>query len=270
MMGQGELKLEKLRMCWGDLSFYRAHGYGRPLVLLHPLALSGRIWELTREELIQGREVIAIDLRGHGESSWGGESFTIADMADDVITLLEALAIERCDIAGMSMGGCVTISLAARWPALVRRIALCDTTAWYGPNARDAWEDRAHSAEEKPREALIPFQLDRWFSDNFRNEHPAEVQFAVEAFVRTNGHVHAQACRALGTFDGRPLLDRIESTTLVITGQQDYATPPSMATYLANNIRGATLTIWDDVRHFAVLESGDLRRSIASFLSEGT
>jgi 3-oxoadipate enol-lactonase len=268
MRVQEDLKTEKVQMTWGEFSYHRSHGAGRPLVLIHPLALSGRIWELTREEIFQGRQVIAIDVRGHGESRWSGASFTIDDMADDVSELLQMLDIDQCDMAGMSMGGCVTIALAAKRPTLVRRIALCDTTAWYGPNARASWEERAHSAEANSRQALIPFQLDRWFTETFRSEHPSEVKFAVETFIRTDGHAHAQACRALGDFDARSLLDRIESATLVVTGEHDYATPPSMGSYLADNIRGATLAIWSDVRHFAVLESRELRRAIASFLCE--
>jgi 3-oxoadipate enol-lactonase len=268
MKVQDEMKPEKLRMACGDCSFHRHHGDGRPLVLLHPLALSGRSWELAREELIEGREVVAVDLRGHGDSGWSGESFTIEDIADDVATLLLALEIRQCDVVGMSMGGCVAMMLAAKRPTLVRRMALCDTTAWYGPNASAAWKKRARSAEENPRQALIPFQLDRWFSDAFRNEHPEKVQFAVETFTRTNADVHAQACRALGAFDARAVLDQIKSPTLVIAGAQDYATPASMARYLARSIPGAALTIWKGVRHFAVLESGALRRAIAGFLSE--
>jgi hypothetical protein len=83
MKVQDEPKPEKLRLAWGDCSFRRHPGDGPPLVLLHPLALSGRIWELTREELIEGREVVAVDLRGHGDSGWSGESFTVENMADD-------------------------------------------------------------------------------------------------------------------------------------------------------------------------------------------
>jgi 3-oxoadipate enol-lactonase len=268
MKVQDEPKPEKLRLAWGDCSFRRHPGDGPPLVLLHPLALSGCIWELTREELIEGRDVVALDLRGHGDSGWSGESFTIEEMADDVATLLQALEISQCDLAGMSMGGCVAMMLAAKRPALVRRMALCDTTAWYGPNASAAWEKRARSAEENPRRALIPFQLDRWFSDAFRNEHPDRVRVAVETFTRTNADVHAQACRALGAFDGRAVLDQIKSPTLVIAGAQDYATPASMARYLARSIPGAALTISKGVRHFAVLESSALRRFIAGFLSK--
>jgi len=263
----GNLKLETIRMPWGNCAFRVSRGRGVPLVLLHPLALSGRIWELT-QQIIEGREIIAMDLRGHGESDWAGESFTIEDMAQDVRALLQTLTIDRCDMAGMSMGGCVAMTVASRWPELTRRVALCDTTAWYGPDATLTWAERARAAQAKQRQDLLPFQLDRWFSDRFRKESPSAVQYVADTFLMTKGGVHAQACRALGAFDARPLLSKIRATTLVVYGEEDYATPPMMGEILASGIPGSTVMVCNNLRHFAVLESGELQESLARFFGQ--
>jgi 3-oxoadipate enol-lactonase len=245
----------------------RCQGNGRPIVLLHPLALNRRIWDVTREQLVASRPAIAFDLRGHGKSRWNGSAFTIDDMASDVVAVLASLQIAQCDIVGMSMGGCVAMAIAAAWPDLVRNVVLCDTTAWYGPNAIDAWEERARSAEKNARLDLIPFQLKRWFSEDFRERCPEVVQHTVDAFLDTDPLVHAQACRALGAFDARPALQDIRAKTFIVTGKEDYATPPSMGSDLADSIEGATFSIWRDVRHFSLLESQSLRVAVAEFLS---
>jgi 3-oxoadipate enol-lactonase len=253
---------------WGKLVYRRTtRADGNPLVLLHPLALSSCIWELALNELGPARDVIAVDLRGHGESGWNGAPFTIEDLASDIAQLLTMLAVSRCDMAGMSMGGCVAMCIAATHSSLVRNLALCDTTAWYGPDGVTAWEERARAAEQKPRQELIAFQTQRWFSEGFRQRCPDDVQQVVELFLRTRGDVHAQACRALGAFDARPSIGRIQASTLALTGEEDYATPPSMGQALANGIPNGSFKLWPGVRHFSVIESPDLRAFLAQHLN---
>jgi 3-oxoadipate enol-lactonase len=251
----------------GKLAYRRTRAEGIPLVLLHPLALGSAIWELGLNELGHARDVIAVDLRGHGDSGWNGTPFTIDDLAQDIVELLRLLDVNRCDMAGMSMGGCVAMSVAASHPSLVRNLALCDTTAWYGPGATAAWEERAHAAEQKPRQELIGFQTQRWFSEGFRERRPEDVQHIVDIFVHTRAEVHAQACRALGAFDARPRLHRITASTLSLTGEEDYATPPDMGRALAVGIPNADFKQWPGVRHFSVVESRELRESLARHLN---
>jgi len=252
---------------WGNLVYRRtARADGNPLVLLHPLALSSEIWELALNEL-GARDVIAVDLRGHGESGWNGAPFTIDDLAGDIVQLLAQLNVRLCDMAGMSMGGCVAMRVAATHSSLVRNLALCDTTAWYGAEAATAWEERARSAEQKPRQELVAFQTQRWFSEGFRQRCPDDVQQVVELFLRTRGDVHARACRALGAFDARASIGRIQASTLALTGEEDYATPPDMGRALGEGIPNGTFKLWPGVRHFSVVESQDLRTFLAQHLN---
>jgi 3-oxoadipate enol-lactonase len=251
---------------WGRFAYLRAEGAGNPLVLIHPLATGARLWEPFHAEF-GPRDIIAIDLRGCGDSGWDGQPYAIADLAGDLLALLDALGIDTADIAGMSMGGCVAMAFAAAHPARARRLALCDTTAWYGPGASQAWEDRATGAETRPRQELIPFQTQRWFNEAFCRDHPEEVQRIVDLFVHTPAPAHAAACRSLGAFDARPVVGAITAATLVLTGEEDYAAPPEMGEALARAIPGAVFKLWHSVRHFAVLESRDLRAFIARHLN---
>ncbi len=256
-------KLDAITAAWGKLAFRRWQGGGTPTILLHPLAMSSRLWETVAGDFGAGRDIIAVDLRGHGDSVWNGEAFSIEDLASDVALLLDTLDIAQADVLGMSMGGCTAIALATARPDRVRRLALCDTTAWYGADAKTAWEERAVAAESRPRSELIPFQVQRWFADSFRQNSPDMVQHAVDVFLETEAATHAQACRALGAFDGRARLNRITAKTAVFTGEEDYATPPAMGINLAENIAGATFGVWPGVRHFSLLESPDLRAAVA-------
>lgn len=259
-------RADPIAMPWGRQAYLRRSGSGVPLVLLHSLALSGQMWQVALPEIGPRRDVIAVDARGHGDSAWNGAPFAIADLADDVVELMAALGIERCDMAGMSMGGGIAMTVAAAHPQLVRNLALVDTTAWYGPQAADAWEERARAAEQKARAELLPFQTQRWFTESFRERSPAEVARVVDIFVRTSKEAHAQACRALGAFDARPFVGRITARTLVVTGEEDYATPPAMGEALAHAIPSAAFKLWPGVRHFSVFESSALRSYLAAHL----
>lgn len=253
-----------VEMPWGRFA-YRRSGRGKPFVLVHPLALNSRLWEPALAELQPGHDLVMVDTRGHGESTWDGQPYAIADVASDLAALLDALRIDRCAVLGMSMGGCVAMTFAARHASRVDRLVLCDTTAWYGEDAPTKWQERASAALTKTRDEQLPFQRDRWFSEAFRESRPDVVEHAADVFRSTDRAAHAAACGALGAFDLRGEIGAIRARTLVVTGEEDYATPPAMGRDLANGIPGARFELARGVRHMALLESAALRRDVAAF-----
>ncbi len=245
----------------GRISYLRA-GTGHPVVLLHSLALAAEMWVPVLGDFLDGFEVIAIDLRGHGRSSYDGADFSIEDLSGDVRLVLDALDVKKTHLLGLSMGGCVAINFAATNPGYVDRLALCDTTAWYGPDAPKAWLARANAALTKPRIMQIPFQVDRWFGERFRRTGLRVVSHVVGIFLETSPDVHAKACLALGAFDNSALLKDITAPTLAITGEEDDATPPPMGERLGSEIPHGRFIMAKGLRHFAVLESEHVRGAV--------
>ncbi|MCI2415890.1 alpha/beta hydrolase [Saccharopolyspora sp. K220] len=255
----------KLTTSWGELAALD-EGTGEPVLLLHSLAQRGELWRPLIDRMAPHARVLAMDARGHGDSTWDETPFSVQDLAEDAARLITELDAGPAAVAGMSMGGCVAIALAATHPELVRSLVLADTTACYGPDRREQWEQRAQVALAKPRREQTTFQLDRWFSPEFVASDPAEVARVVEIFVRTDSRAHAQACRALGDFDGTALLASIACPTLVVVGEHDYATPPDMARTLADGIPDAELRVFTEARHFSVLEKPDAKDLVVSHL----
>jgi 3-oxoadipate enol-lactonase len=250
----------------GPLSLLRT-GTGEPLVLLHPLALAGELWTPLADSFAERFDVLSVDLRGHGESTWDGRPFGITDLADDLAEALDALRIDAAHLLGMSMGGSVAMTFAGRFPDRVRSLVLADTTAWYGENAPTVWQERAAKATEVPRPRQLPFQLDRWFSPEFRATHPDEVNRVAEIFLRTDSRVHAAASVAMGELDARALLPAVRAATLVLVGEHDYATPPAMAAELAAAVPHATLRELPTVRHLSLIEQPSLVEPITTHLT---
>jgi 3-oxoadipate enol-lactonase len=245
----------------------REHGHGdRRVVCLHALALSGQFWAPFGTSLAADHDarVLAVDARGHGASSWDGQAFSVDDMADDVAAVIEASGSGPAAVIGMSMGGCTALALALRRPDLVDRLVLADTTASYGPDREAKWAQRAQMAATKTRAEQIPFQPSRWFSPEFAQQDGADQ--VVQIFLGTRPEVHAAACLALGGFDRTEQLSQVTAPTLVLVGESDQATPPSMAQVLADGIPGARLQVVPGVRHFGLLERPDVWPSIARHL----
>jgi pimeloyl-ACP methyl ester carboxylesterase len=98
-----------------------------PAVLLHGITGSGLDWRPVAAELAAGRRVIALDARGHGESDWSTQAEYAPDQHfADLVIALAALGIDRCLLAGFSMGGAVAVICAAARPDLVERLVIVD------------------------------------------------------------------------------------------------------------------------------------------------
>jgi pimeloyl-ACP methyl ester carboxylesterase len=103
--------------------YYEIHGSGGvPVILLHGayMTIASMSWLLPA--LAQTRQVIAVELQGHGHTADVDRSIAYEQMADDVAALMEHLGMAQADIVGYSMGGNVALQLAIRHPDLVRKV----------------------------------------------------------------------------------------------------------------------------------------------------
>jgi pimeloyl-ACP methyl ester carboxylesterase len=101
--------------------YYETHGTGRPLILLHGGLGSGESFGPILPVLTAGRQVIAVDLQGHGRTADIDRPIDVRLMADDIAALIEHLGLDRADVMGYSLGGGVAMMTAIRHPELVRR-----------------------------------------------------------------------------------------------------------------------------------------------------
>lgn len=227
------------------------------IALVHSLGMDHRFWDPIAQRLAGRATVVAIDARGHGQSGLGQMPCTAQRMAQDLLDLLDHLAVQRAIVGGASMGGCVALQFAGSYPERTAGVALMDTTAWYGPTAPKDWEDRALNAQAKGLASMVEFQQTRWFSDGFRASHPQVVQASIDTFLANDLAGYMAACRMLGAFDGRALLAGVSVPTLVLVGDEDYAAPVAMAQALHEGIAGSHLDVIQGARHLTPLEVPD-------------
>jgi pimeloyl-ACP methyl ester carboxylesterase len=105
-------------------------GSGPPVLFVHGMGLDHRMWEPQLEAIDgSGRRAISYDLRGHGASGVPPIGYRVVDFADEALALLDAMALDRVDLVGLSLGGSVVARMAVRWPERVRSVAIIGSMA---------------------------------------------------------------------------------------------------------------------------------------------
>jgi pimeloyl-ACP methyl ester carboxylesterase len=238
---------------------YTDEGPGPAVVLLHGFPLGRDMWKEQINGIGSMYKVIAPDLRGHGDSPAPDGDYTIDEMADDVIEMLDSLGLDTpVVVGGLSMGGYVALSLVARYPARVRALMLMDTRA--GADSPEAAEKR----EELARAVLaaghsgpaVEAMMPRLFARTTLQGRPERVTPLRELMETNSARGVVGALRAMATRpDRRGDLAAIRVPTLVMVGEEDVITPPAEAQILADAISGAKLEVIPDAGHLAPFEN---------------
>ncbi len=138
--------------------YYEIHGHGDPLVLLHGGIVGIPMLASILPELARDRQVIAVELRGHGRSAGVDAELSVEAMADDVAAVMGHLGIERADAMGYSLGGNVIQQFVIRHPERVKRLiivsAACRRDAWY-PEILEAFEHMGPEAGEMMKQSPL-------------------------------------------------------------------------------------------------------------------
>lgn len=227
------------------------------VALTHSLALDHQFWSPVVDRIAQNASVLVWDCRGHGASDKPSGPYTCETFADDLADIFDAIGWNDACVAGASMGGCVSLAFAGRHREKTTGLGLFDTTAWYGATAPQDWQGRGAKARETGLNSLVEFQKTRWFGDAFRQAQPEILQECIDVFLANDIDAYVETCNMLGNADMRDVSAGIDVPTRILVGEEDYATPPSMAQALHDAITGSSLTVIDGGRHLTPLEYPD-------------
>jgi len=107
--------------------YYAIYGSGEPLLLLHGGLFHTEMFGLTLTKLAMNRQVIGVDLQGHGRTPLGNREISLIDMGNDMAGVFKKIGYDKVDVLGYSMGGGVAFQFAVRHPQMVRRLVLVST-----------------------------------------------------------------------------------------------------------------------------------------------
>ena len=225
---------------------------GAPVVVLsNSLGATRGMWAPQLPALAERFRVVTYDTRGHGASPAPDGPYTLDDLVDDLVALLDEVGAERAHVAGLSLGGMTAMRLAAREPARVDRLALLCTSAKTQPQG---FLDRAAAARSGGTAPLAPTVVSRWLTPGYAAEHPDLVARLEAMIAGADDEGYAACCEVVAHLDLREDLGRISAPTLVIGGQEDPALPPEHQQLIADSIPGAELVTVSPGAHLANLE----------------
>ena len=240
---------------------------GPALVFSNSLGSDLRIWDPMVPQLRGAFKLIRYDTRGHGLSEAPPPPYRADELARDVVGLLDALQIRQAVVCGLSVGGLIAQQIAISYPDHVRALILCDTGARIGTVA--SWDERIATVRAQGLAALAAPSMERWFSEDFRRRHSAEVRGYANMVLRTAADGYVGTCCALRDTDLTEAAATINKPTLVLCGEQDIATPREMARQLAKSIPNARLSLIAGAAHISCVEQPAVMASrILEFLRE--
>lgn len=246
--------------------YYEVHGQGEPLLLLHGGLGSIDMFGPVLPALTAHRQVIAVDLHGHGRTALGSRAISLIDMGDDMETVLRLLGYGPVDVLGYSMGGGVAMRLAVQHPERVRRLAL--VSAGF---ARDGFH-----AEMLPMQAQVGAAMAEHMKETPMYKSYVAVAPHPDDFPRL---LDAMGELMRRDYDWGEDLKRLPMPTLIVFGDSDMYRPEhvvEMYKLLGGGLRDAgwqrehqsrnRLAILPDVTHYDIFLSPALPATVLPFL----
>lgn len=249
---------------------YETRGSGRPLLFVAGLGGLGSFWNAQLEVFARTRRVITFDHRGTGASTHSRIQYSVGQMADDTLGLLDHLGLPQVDYVGHSTGGAIGQYIAARAPARLGRLVLSSTWA-----RADAYFRRLFEL----RKAVLLWQGVRAYTHlgnlllypaDYFAQHASAIDARAEASLQAPSPPDVLASRidAILEFDGWDAASAISHRTLVLCARDDAVTPPYLSEALAARLQHARLELLARGGHFCpVTQTAAYNALLADFLA---
>lgn len=240
----------------GAEQFVQEQGQGTALILLHGFPLDHRMWQGQIDALSENYRIITPDLRGMGQSDVPVSNISIGNYADDVLTLMDKMGIQKAALGGFSMGGYVAFSLLRKAPKRFTALILANTRPEAdGQEARKNRLNMALALYDQGAAAARDAMLPKLLTEVSKQDQPKLVDTLsnVMESMAAEGLVHACLAMAFRE-DAADLLSTISVPTLVIAGEQDPIAPPDVMKKMADQITGASFHVIPAASHLTPME----------------
>lgn len=237
-----------------------------PLLVLGPsLGTTTRLWEACLSELARSFRVLRFDLPGHGRSPAASDSFTIAELAAAVLTLVDAAGGGAFHYAGISLGGAIGLQLAVDAPERLASLTVVCSAPRIG--TPEGWAERAERARRSGTASLVTLSAERWFAPDFLRRDPDTVGAALGELVDVDDESYALCCEALAARGARTAT----SDVLLVAGALDLAMPLASVREQAESMPRARVEVLEGVAHLPGYEApARLAALVARQASTGT
>lgn len=240
-----------------------------PVVVLgHSLVSSLVMWRPQIDTLSQRYQVLCYDTRGHGGTDAPPPPYTLEQLGEDAVSLLDALDIDLVHWVGLSMGGMIGQCIALNHPERLKSLSLCDTAAILPEDADPVWQERIDLARRGGMTPLIQSTLERWFTPPYLVLKPPIVDVIRRHILATpvDGYVGcSEAIRRLNYLDR---LSEIKIPTLIMVGEDDPGTPVDASQAMHDRIPQSKLVVLPSAAHLSNIEQAEgFNHALMEFLT---
>jgi aminoacrylate hydrolase len=255
----------------GAQLYYEMHGKGPALFLVPGLGGDSRFWDSHVPELSRHFTVVLHDHRGTARSSLSKIEYTVEQMADDALQLIDELGFAKVHWCGHSTGGAMGQVLAISQPDRIDRLVLSATWARTDAFFRRLFEVRAQMLRELGpaayvKSSALALNMPAWVRD-----HDSELAAAEAQAAKTipEPEIVLSRIAAIVAHDKRDKLQKVRAPTLAICARDDMVTPLYFTEELVRLIPHARSYVLPDGGHFyPVVHAAEFRRVLTAFLQE--
>jgi aminoacrylate hydrolase len=260
-----------IKLSDGAELYYEKHGSGPPLFLVPGLGGDGRFWGDNVAALAKDFTVVVHDHRGTGRSTLSRMKYSVEQMADDALQLIEGLGFDKVHWCGHSTGGAMGQVLAIEHPGRLSRLVLSSTWAKTDAFFRRLFEMRSLMLKELGpaaylKSSALALNMPAWVRD-----HDADL-LAVEAKASETiplPEIVLSRIAAIVAHDRRADLQKVRAPSLAICARDDTVTPLYFTEELVRLIPGARAYVLADGGHaYPNVHGAEFRRVMTSFLLE--
>jgi 3-oxoadipate enol-lactonase len=247
---------------------------GAPVVCFaHALAADSGMWaEQVPALLARGLRVLQVDMRGHGGSDPPAGNVTLDELAADIAAVIDALAIDRVHVVGLSIGGMIGQALALRHGAKVASLMLCESPPASLPRVAQIWAPRIAAVQAAGScEPIADGTMERWLSPAFKVRNPGRWQQIRSTVAATDPAGYLGCIFALSHFDFTRELPSLRVPAMALYGEDDVASSADENERLAALIPGGRFVAFPGARHLPNVEAPErFNRILLDWLATGS
>lgn len=252
----------------GVLNYQLEGPEGAPvLVLSNSLGTNLHMWDTQIPAFTAHFRVLRYDTRGHGDSLVTEGPYSIQQLGQDVLALLDALNIDKAHFCGLSMGGLIGQWLGINASERLERLIVCNTAAKIG--SPEVWNPRIETVLRDREAAMVGLRdasIARWFTPAYSEANPESAKRITDMLAATSPEGYAANCAAVRDADFRDQLGEIKVPLLAIAGSADAVTPPSGSLFIQEHVAGAEYAEFQ-AAHLSNVEVGEpFSRRVIDFL----
>lgn len=240
--------------------FYEEKGSGEPLIFIHGVGLDHAMWNQYIDRLSDSFRVIVYDMLGHGGSEHPPGPYSLSLYVEQLVGLMDFLQIEKTHLVGFSMGGMVAQAFALIYKDKLKTLTIMSAVANRTDDQRKGILARVEEVREHGPLSTIEPAIQRWFNPIFIKSQEKIVNQIRKRLQTNNPTSYLAAYTLFATADAElwPQLKNIETTTFIITAENDIGSNPEMSRQMHGEIKGSEIKIIPGMRHMLPVEGADI------------